>query len=426
MAPFPSLDNGGGVEALVSFANSGLSQICTGHLRQPPMAYVDSISNAYGSPPGGYYPGVAATQGNMASDLYSMGAKPIAPVLLPASPPDTCNYTHGIGPNSTYGVDTAAIAGATPADVAGVEAARTRSARTMANAGGNMDINTNNPNIPNNTPPLHPMLTVPIASNVCRYLGNVREFPDLLGYRPLSINGDIVTLPIYMMILSSDYFQFIDIMDFENKIRILVRALENSQIRVRNSRCVREITFVPNLRSELRKMVTPIKILSIWMALGRWLPCIEINVAAKYLDSWINFTSLAVTSLLPPSAPEGVTKNNDFTNANIANVAGNLNIINYQDQLPSVTKSGQVPDPEWIQNLGGGQRRTEKWIRKDPKNEIQVGRRLPDKSRARRGTSGVRPEFWGEIGSGVDPMKDKMRGRSLKFTGPEPDRRVLA
>ncbi|THU94277.1 TPR-like protein [Dendrothele bispora CBS 962.96] len=31
-------------------------------------------------------------------------------------------------------------------------------------------------------------------------------------------------------------------------------------------------------------------------------------------------------------------QNNDFTNANIANVAGNLNIINYQNQLPSVAQ----------------------------------------------------------------------------------------
>ncbi|THU85316.1 hypothetical protein K435DRAFT_783374 [Dendrothele bispora CBS 962.96] len=128
-----SLDNGGGVEALVSFANSRSSQICTGHLRQPPMAYIDNISNAYSSIPGGYYPGVTTTQGNMPPNLYTMTANAIAPVPSPASLPNTCNYA--IGPNSGYGVDMAAIGGTTPvAGVAVIGVARTRNVKTIANA----------------------------------------------------------------------------------------------------------------------------------------------------------------------------------------------------------------------------------------------------------------------------------------------------
>ncbi|THU77893.1 hypothetical protein K435DRAFT_874652 [Dendrothele bispora CBS 962.96] len=129
-----SLDNGGGVEASMSRANAGLSQICTGHLRQPHMIYVDSILNAYGSTRGGYYSGVIATEGNTTSNLYSMGANPIAPVPSPAALPDTCNYGYPIGPNSGYGVDMAAIGGTTPAaGVAGIGVARMRSVGTTAN-----------------------------------------------------------------------------------------------------------------------------------------------------------------------------------------------------------------------------------------------------------------------------------------------------
>ncbi|THU85323.1 hypothetical protein K435DRAFT_843316 [Dendrothele bispora CBS 962.96] len=162
------LDNGGRVEASVSFANSRSSHICTGRLRQPHMVYVDSISNTYGFTPGGYFPVVAATQGNMASDPYSMRANPLTPVHSPASLPDTYNYNHGIGPSSGYGVDMAAIGGMAPAaGVAGIRVARMRSAhaRITANAGGNMNMNTNNPNIPNNAPPPPPILTVRTTSN---------------------------------------------------------------------------------------------------------------------------------------------------------------------------------------------------------------------------------------------------------------------
>ncbi|THU85314.1 hypothetical protein K435DRAFT_806000 [Dendrothele bispora CBS 962.96] len=66
-----SLDNGGGVEASVSRANSRSSQICTGNLRQVSMAHVDNISNAYSTTPGGYHPGVVAAQYGSQSDCTS-------------------------------------------------------------------------------------------------------------------------------------------------------------------------------------------------------------------------------------------------------------------------------------------------------------------------------------------------------------------
>ncbi|THU80183.1 hypothetical protein K435DRAFT_874649 [Dendrothele bispora CBS 962.96] len=124
------------------------------------MAYIDNISNTYGSPPGEYHPGVAATQGNMSSDPYIMQANHIAPVPSPVPLPDTCSYYYsGIGPNSGYGVDVAAIGGTTPAGgVVGIGFARMRSVRTTANAGGNMNMNTDNLNISNNAPPLPPIL----------------------------------------------------------------------------------------------------------------------------------------------------------------------------------------------------------------------------------------------------------------------------
>ncbi|THU90952.1 hypothetical protein K435DRAFT_863863 [Dendrothele bispora CBS 962.96] len=162
-----SLDNGGGVEALVSRSNSRSSQVSTGSLRQPPMAYVDNTAS-YGStttPGGYYYPGVAG--GNTAADSYNTRPNPIA-VSSPASIPNTYNYNYGIGPNNNnnYGVDMTAIGATTAAaGVAGIGVARTRSVRTTTttNAGGNMDINTNNPNAPPNMPP---MLRVPTSNNV--------------------------------------------------------------------------------------------------------------------------------------------------------------------------------------------------------------------------------------------------------------------
>ncbi|THU94278.1 hypothetical protein K435DRAFT_779476 [Dendrothele bispora CBS 962.96] len=131
------------------------------------MAYIDNISNAYGSTPDGYYPGVSATQRHTASDPYSMRANPLAPVPPPASLPNTCYYNHGIGPNSGYGVDMAAIGGNAPAaGVAGIGVARTRSVRTTADAGGNMDMHTENLNIPNNVLAPPPMLTAPTPFNL--------------------------------------------------------------------------------------------------------------------------------------------------------------------------------------------------------------------------------------------------------------------
>ncbi|THU89110.1 hypothetical protein K435DRAFT_969231 [Dendrothele bispora CBS 962.96] len=97
----------------------------------------------------------------MASDPYIMQANPIAPVPTPASLPDTCNYNYAIGPDSGYGVDMAAIGGNAPA--AGV--ASIESVRTTADAGGNMDMHTENLNIPNNVPPPPPILTVLTTSN---------------------------------------------------------------------------------------------------------------------------------------------------------------------------------------------------------------------------------------------------------------------
>ncbi|THU85320.1 hypothetical protein K435DRAFT_783379 [Dendrothele bispora CBS 962.96] len=62
----------------------------------------------------------------------------------------------------------AAIGGTTPAaaGVVGIGVARTRSVRTTANAGGDVNVNTNNLNILNNALPLPPMLTVPTPSNI--------------------------------------------------------------------------------------------------------------------------------------------------------------------------------------------------------------------------------------------------------------------
>ncbi|THU94288.1 hypothetical protein K435DRAFT_860732 [Dendrothele bispora CBS 962.96] len=80
--------------------------------------------------------------------------------------PNIRNYNHGIGPNSGYGVDMAAIGCTTPAaGVVGIGAARMGSVRTTANAGGNMNPNTENPNITNNALPPPPMLALPTTSN---------------------------------------------------------------------------------------------------------------------------------------------------------------------------------------------------------------------------------------------------------------------
>ncbi|THU77895.1 hypothetical protein K435DRAFT_72494 [Dendrothele bispora CBS 962.96] len=105
-----------------------------------------------------------------------MKADPIAPVPSPASLPDTCNHNYAIGSNSGYGVDMTAIGATTPvAGLAGTRVARTRSVRTTANAGGNMDMHTESLNIPNNPPPLPPMLTAPTTFNL---VASPFDFPE--------------------------------------------------------------------------------------------------------------------------------------------------------------------------------------------------------------------------------------------------------
>ncbi|THU94276.1 hypothetical protein K435DRAFT_799038 [Dendrothele bispora CBS 962.96] len=229
-----SLDKGGGVEASAPRANSRSSQICTGSL--------------------------------------SMRANPIVQVPSLTSLPDTCNYNYAIGPNSGYGIDMAAIGATTPAaGVVGIGAARMGSVRTIENVGGNMNSNTNKPNILNNALPPPPMLTLPTPSNIVtspfdslepasavsvsqthglwrfplnvgmsQYNASSSSFKRLTGWKGrenvctdpwgilLSVDGDIVTLPNCMMDDSQ-----LRLFYFENKIYILVQPLEKRQLRVK-------------------------------------------------------------------------------------------------------------------------------------------------------------------------------------------------
>ncbi|THU79040.1 hypothetical protein K435DRAFT_875951 [Dendrothele bispora CBS 962.96] len=79
------------------------------------VASLDKGGGAYGFTPGGYYPGIAATPGSMAS--YHIVWEPIRSHQYPLqlSFPDICNYNYAIGPNSGYGADMAAIGGTAPA-----------------------------------------------------------------------------------------------------------------------------------------------------------------------------------------------------------------------------------------------------------------------------------------------------------------------
>ncbi|THU85318.1 hypothetical protein K435DRAFT_869414 [Dendrothele bispora CBS 962.96] len=195
-------------------------------------------------------------------------------------------------------VDMAAIGATTPAaGVVGIGSAITRSVRTTVNVGGNVNTNTNNPNIvPNDTPAPAPMLTVPTTSNTVASPFDSPE-PTPAVFISQAYGG------ISMSMTASSINTVISMLGFS--------VFGDTPLVVRMSHFNASLSSFKRLRgSKGQKAETSLS--------GR-------------------------NPQIPEQQPTGPhffsdAQNNDFRNAQITNVAGNLNIIKADSGLSLDTK----------------------------------------------------------------------------------------